>query len=140
MKSFLLALLGILMFTGLVSADIYSDAAHQSVIVPLFTLMSTTKTSSVIDVSRYRHKNLVVQGYAVSGHTAGSLSGTVAAYCAPTVSGPWQAATGITTTAVGAAITTTSNTSLNWTSACQYLEVIWTKTSGEVSVWLGLGN
>ena len=140
MKSIFFALIGLMAFAGIASADIWSDAAHQAVVVPIFSLQSTTKTSSVIDVSRYRHKNLVVQGYAVAGHTATSLSGTLAAYCGPTSAGPFIAATGLFTTAAGAAITTTSNASFNWISACQYMEFIWTKTSGEVSVWLGLGN
>jgi hypothetical protein len=140
MKSIFYALLGLLMFSGLASADIWSDAAHQAVVIPIFALQSTTKTSSVIDVSRYRVKSLTVQGYAVAGHTAASLSGTLAAYCGPTSSGPFVASTGLFTTAVGGAISTTSNATLNFESACSWMEFIWTKTSGEVSVWLGLGN
>ena len=140
MKSIVFALLGILMVTGIASADIESDAAHQAVATPIFTNKSTSATSAVFDVSRYRHKNLTVQGIAVAAHAAASLSGTVAAYCGPTPTGPFQAATAMATSAVGGAITTTANVSFNWTSACQYMEFIWTKTSGEVSAWLGVGN
>ena len=108
-------------------------------VTQIFSNVSTTTTSTPIFVGLYRHKTLTVTGIAVSGHTAASLAGTVAVKCSPDNS-LFVAQTGDWTTAAGVALSTTSNTNINWTDACQWLELVWTKTTGEVSAWLSLGN
>ena len=108
-------------------------------VTQIFSNVSTTTTSTPIFVGMYRHKTLTVTGIAVSGHTAASLAGTVAVNCSPNNS-LFVAQTGDWTTAAGVALSTTSNTTINWTDACQWLELVWTKTTGEVSAWLSLGN
>jgi hypothetical protein len=108
--------------------------------LPIFTNQSTTATSTPSLAANYRYKTAYVQGVAVSGHTNTTLSGTVAAYCGPTAAGPFLPCLGLTTTAAGAAVSTTSNAALTWVDANQFVEFIFTKTSGEVSVWLSLGN
>lgn len=106
----------------------------------VFSNQSTSATSTVVQASNYRFKTLFVQGIAVSGHTNTTLNGTVAAYCGPTAVGPFNPCTGLSTTAVGGAISTTSNAVLTWADADQFVEFIFTKTSGEVSAWFSLGN
>jgi hypothetical protein len=106
----------------------------------VFANQSTSATSSVVNVTNFRTKTLSVQGVAVSGHSNTTLSGTVAALCGPTAAGPFVACSGLITTAAGAAVSTTSNATLTWTDSAQFMEVQYTKTSGECSVWLSLGN
>ena len=100
----------------------------------------TAVTSPVISTGFYRVKTAQVQGIAVSGHSNTTLSGTLGALCAINAGGPFQACTGLYTTAIGGAVSTTSNAILTWTDASPYVEFSWTKTAGEVSVWMSLGN
>ena len=145
MKTFfsIIAILGI--FSGLAFADGWGSPAydHQAAVFQVFSNQSTsvtTSTGTAYDVSKYRYKTVTVQGVAVSGHTNTSLSGTLTAYCGPTSTGPFIATTGIFTTAVGGPVSTTSNATLDWQGACQYLLLGWAKTSGEVSAWVSVGN
>lgn len=135
--TFLFAIAALLISAG---SALAASNDHQVVGVQVFTNMSTSKTSDPINVGNYRNKSLHVTGIAVSGHTATSLSGTLAVQCAPTYAGNYVAQTANWTTSAGAALSTTSNTIINWTDACQWMKLVWTKTSGEVSAWLGVGN
>ena len=111
-------------------------AREDSVTIKVFNNMSTTGNSTAYNTIGFRHKSMSVQGIAVSGHTAASLSGTVAAQCAPTASGPWQTCAGIT----GTAISTTSNGNFYWIDPFPFTRAAFTKTSGEVSVYFSFGN
>ena len=122
-----------------VKADSWGGYGNPAAVTQIFSNVSTTTTSTPIFVGLYRHKTLTVTGIAVSGHTATSLSGTVAVKCSADNS-TFVAQTADWTTAAGVALSTTSNTNMNWSDACQWLELVWTKTSGEVSAWLSLGN
>ena len=141
-KLLMTALVSLCLTAGIACADSnYGYNGNPAALAPqVFSNQSTSATSSVVQVSNYRIKTLFVQGVAVSGHTNTSLSGTVAALCGPTAVGPFTACLGQTTTSVGGAISTTSNAAVSWTDAAQFLEVQYTKTSGECSVWLSLGN
>jgi hypothetical protein len=137
MKTFVLTLLCLLtLVTGA-----FAEKAVQIPQTQTFKMYSTaagggTKYSTVVDVSNFRQKTLIVQGYAISGHAAAALSGTLLAQCGPTSSGPFNTVTGIT----GTAISTTTNTVLYWNDSCQFMRLSWAKTAGLVSAWVMLGN
>ena len=136
MKTFMLTLLCLaVLVTGALAAQ--SVPIPQTQTFKMYSATSGTAVySTVVDVSNYRQKTLMVQGYAVAGHAAAALSGTLLAQCGPTSAGPFNTITGIT----GTAISTTSNTVLFWQDACQYFRLSWAKTAGEVSAWVLLGN
>ncbi len=136
------SVLALLVITaGIANADSnWGYNGNPAALAVVFSNASTTQTSTVINVTNYRTKTLFTQGIAVSGHTNTTLSGTVAALCGPTATGPFTACSGLVTTSGGGSISTTSNAVQTWIDSSQFLEVTFTKTSGECSVWLSLGN
>jgi hypothetical protein len=139
MKSFIFAILGLLCFAGVAMAGV-AIQAPQPFNKYSSPTVSTPAYSQVYDTSNYRQKMLIVQGYAISGHAAASLSGTVLAQCGPTSTGPWNTSTGFATTAAGVAISTTANTVINWIDTCPYTRISWNKTAGLASVWFYVGG
>ena len=141
---FTLLAVSLVVMASAAQADDFMHASHQAVGIQVFTNFSaangTQVFSSPVNTSLYRFKSLMVQGVAVSGHTNTTLAGTLGVYCGPTAAGPFIQGTGLWTTAAGVALSTTSNTDIGWQSACPYIELGWTKTTGEVSAWLFLGD
>ena len=119
-------------FAVLALAD-SAQAAQWKGFTPFSNLSTTGSTvySAAYNVEGFRSKTLQVQGIAVSGHSAASLSGTVLMQCGPTSNGPWTTCLQTDRTAVS----TTSNVILNWNDAAAYVRASWAKTAGEVSAW-----
>lgn len=92
--------------------------------------------SSAINASRFRHKTIQVNGYDMTTKAAAALSGTALVQCGPTSSGPWVTCA----QEDGTAISTTSNSSLQWSDVSAYVRVSWAKTAGRISAWLNLSE
>lgn len=94
--------------------------------------------SSVINVTPFRKKTVVVNGYTMSTTTSASLSGTALVQCGPTPSGPWT--TCVSNNYAQTAISMTANGSMTWEDVASYVRVSWAKTAGLVKVWINLSE
>ncbi len=143
MKNFVLACLVVLVCYSLSVAS--GGTAYTSTVATSFQNYSATSATQVISApiaaNACRYKNAYVQGVAVAGHANSALSGTLAVLCSATgVTGSFVPCLGLTTTAAGAAVATTTNGMLTWQDAAQYTAFGWSKTAGEVSVYFSCGN
>ena len=119
----------------MVSAAFAAGDIKQTIPFGLYSAASGSAVySSAINVAKYRHKTVQIQGYNMSTKAEAALSGTALVQCGPTSSGPWVTCAQEDSTA----ISSTSNAVLQWSDVTNYIRVSWTKTAGRVSVWLNM--
>lgn len=136
MKTFFLTLT---LALAVVSSAFAAPATKQIVPFSFYSSASGAAVySSVINVTPYRHKTVVVNGYTMSTTTSAALSGTALVQCGPTSNGPWS--TCVANNYAQTAVSMTSNGSMTWTDVASYVRVSWAKTAGLVKVWLNLSE
>lgn len=100
---------------------------------------AAVRTSSVINVAKFKNKTLVVNGMTRAG-VFKTMSGTVIAQCGPTSNGPWS--TCIANDYAQTAISRTTNGLFSWSDVSSYVRLQWTGSTVEtwMRAWLNLSE
>lgn len=100
---------------------------------------AAVRTSAVINVAKFRHKTLVVNGMTSAG-VFKSMSGTILAQCGPTTNGPWS--TCIANDYAQTAASRTTNGLFSWSDTSSFVRLHWTGSTVEtwLKAWLNLSE
>lgn len=124
---------GFIGFISLIALVVMAQAALAA--DPIFTRRLLTNqsdsTTVVFNTGYLTKKTIVFQGYTTGGATK-LLSGTAALNCGPTSTGPFVPCKDKS----GTVVTTTANGMFNLDDLSPYVQLVWTKTSKLISVWL----
>jgi hypothetical protein len=129
MKSFILAILGVCLVAGLAFAGSGGGSITDpegAYSTPMLAGVNTTTTSGAFAVNRNLFKTIVFTSMSSNGTVTTTLPGTAVIKCGNTSAGPWVQAKDLT----GASISATSPSMYTMEDFCQWLELVWTQTSG----------
>jgi len=125
---------------SLVAATAFAGVGGQKSF-PLYSSASgTVRTSSAYPLSGYKVKTLTVSGATLASNAASStyknMSGTSIAECGPTITGPFT--TAVANDYAQTAVSRTTNGTMTFTDACEYVRVKWTggTTGTKLKIWL----